>query len=54
MQRRKFLRTAGVGIVAVASTAVVAAPAIAQERLSQTRTVTGGGGGPSFTTSKWA
>ncbi|MBV8393981.1 MAG: ABC transporter substrate-binding protein, partial [Alphaproteobacteria bacterium] len=30
MQRRKFLRTAGVGGVAVASSAVVAAPAIAQ------------------------
>ena len=30
------------------------APAMAQERLSHTRTVIAGGGGPSFTTSKWA
>ena len=30
MQRRKFLRTAGVGSAAVAATATLAAPAIAQ------------------------
>ncbi len=44
------LRRCAVGSVARR----VSAPAIAQERLSHTRTVTAGGGGPSFTTSKCA
>ena len=36
------------------SASSLSAPAMAQDRLSHTRTVITGGGGPSFTTSKWA
>ena len=55
MQGARTTRTLGAERVLQARASSCSAPAMAQVRLSQTRTVSGGGGGsPSFTTSKWA
>ena len=54
MQGARTTRTAAGSSAARSSASSRSAPDMAQLRLSQTRTVTGGGGvSPSFTTSKW-
>ena len=55
MQGARRTRTLGAEPALAGRRSSRSAPAIAQERLSHTRTVTAGGASsPSFTTSKWA